>query len=59
MNGANYLLDTNIVLYLLEGDKVLADLLGNRAPFISYVTEMELLGSPQLNSEEEKKIQTF
>ncbi len=56
MSGTNYLLDTNIILYLLGGDKVLADILNTKTPYISYITEMELLGSPQLDSAEEKKI---
>ena len=59
MSGTNYLLDTNIILYLLGGDKVLADILNTRTPYISYITEMELLGSPQINSMEEKNIQSF
>jgi predicted nucleic acid-binding protein len=33
MSGNNYLLDTNIVLYLLGGDKVLAEIIGNKAPY--------------------------
>lgn len=59
MSGNNYLLDTNIVLYLLGGDKVLAEILGTKTPFVSYITEMELLGSPQVNLTEEKLIKTF
>ena len=59
MNGTDYLLDTNIVLYLLGGDKALADILNNKKPYLSFITEMELLGSPQLGLEEEKKIQSF
>lgn len=59
MNGNNYLLDTNIILYLLGGDKVLADILNTKAPYVSYITEMELLGSPQITSVEQKKIEKF
>ena len=32
MSGNNYLLDTNIVLYLLSGDTVLAGIINNRKP---------------------------
>ena len=59
MSGNNYLLDTNIVLYLLGGDKVLAGILGAKSPYVSYITEMELLGSPILNATEEKEIKSF
>jgi predicted nucleic acid-binding protein len=59
MNGNNYLLDTNIVLYLLGGDKILAEILGNKTPFVSYISEMELLGSPKINTAEEKQIKNF
>ena len=59
MSGNNYLLDTNIVLYLLSGDKILAEIIGAKVPYVSYITEMELLGSPQLNSAEEKQVRNF
>lgn len=59
MSGNNYLLDTNIVLYLLGGDKVLAGILGVTPPHVSYITEMELLGSPVMNATEEKQIRNF
>jgi predicted nucleic acid-binding protein len=59
MSGSNFLLDTNIVLYLLGGDKVLASILGTRQPYISFITEMELLSSPKLTAAEEKIIKNF
>lgn len=59
MSGNNYLLDTNIVLYLLGGDKVLAEIIGNTQPYISFITEMELLSNPQMTAAEEKKILNF
>lgn len=59
MSGNKYLLDTNIILYLLAGDKVLAEIIGNRTPYISFITEMELLSNPQMKAGEEKFIQAF
>src|ERR1700728_1316405 len=59
MSGNSYLLDTNIVLYLLGGDKVLAGILGTRTPHVSYITEMELLSSPKLSVAEEKVVKHF
>ncbi|MEO8853347.1 MAG: PIN domain-containing protein [Ginsengibacter sp.] len=33
--------------------------MNNKKNYLSFITEMELLGSPQLGLEEEKKIQSF
>ena len=59
MSGNSYLLDTNVVLYLLGGDKVLAEIIGNKTPYLSFITEMELLGNPQMKASEEKHILSF
>jgi len=59
MAGNNFLLDTNIVLYLLGGDQVLAGILGTRIPYVSYITEMELLSNPNLTIAEESSIKNF
>ena len=42
MNGTNIFVDTNICIYLLNGDEVIGDMLNNRNLFISIITEMEL-----------------
>lgn len=42
MNGNNLLVDTNIVIYLLSGDKTIADLLDKKKIYISFITEIEL-----------------
>ncbi|MBI5858393.1 MAG: type II toxin-antitoxin system VapC family toxin [Sphingobacteriales bacterium] len=59
MSGNNYLLDTNIILYLLGGDKILAEIIGNKTPYISFITEMELLANPQIKPSEDKIIRDF
>jgi len=43
MNGNKLFLDTNIVLYLLNGDETLAELLNEKQLYISVITELELL----------------
>jgi predicted nucleic acid-binding protein len=43
MNGNNIFVDTNIILYLLNGDKTLAELLQGKMIYISFITELELL----------------
>jgi len=48
MNGNSLLIDTNIALYLLDGDQTLADILDGRDVYISFITELELLGYQEL-----------
>jgi predicted nucleic acid-binding protein len=59
MNGNNLLLDTNIVLYFLNGDKTLIPILEDKSLFISFITQLELLSYNELSSEEIESIQLF
>lgn len=59
MNGNKLLLDTNIVLYLLNGDTTLAELLNNKQLYISIISELELLAFKDLTKKEEKIIIDF
>ena len=59
MNGSNILVDTNIILYLLGGDKTIIPLLQNKKIFISFITELELLSFKKLSENEEKIIKSF
>jgi predicted nucleic acid-binding protein len=59
MSGNSYLVDTNIVLYLLAGDKRLADILNDQVIFISFITELELLGFRGLTKQSDKIIKEF
>lgn len=49
MSGTNVLLDTNIVLYLLNGSDELEHLLQDTNIFISVITKVELLCHPALD----------
>lgn len=42
MSGIEILIDTNICIYLLNGDLVLGNLVQDQTIFISVITEMEL-----------------
>ncbi|MGB5024099.1 MAG: hypothetical protein WBO44_02060 [Saprospiraceae bacterium] len=44
MNGDNIQIDTNIAFYLLSGDRVVAEILDSKNVYISFITELELLG---------------
>jgi predicted nucleic acid-binding protein len=57
MNGIDYLIDTNIMVYLLQGNPCVQHFAQEDMLAISCVTEMELLGRFQI-SEKEKNIIT-
>ena len=59
MNGNNILLDTNIVLYLLDGEDTLIPLLEEKNLFLSFITQLELLSSKYLKPEDISKIKQF
>ncbi len=59
MNGNNILLDTNIVLYLLGGEETLITLLEEKNLFLSFITQLELLGARNLRSDDILKIKEF
>jgi len=59
MNGNNVLLDTNIVLYLLNGEETLIPLLEEKNLFLSFITQLELLGNRNLNPTDTLKIKQF
>lgn len=59
MNGNKLFLDTNIILYLLNGDETLAKLLNEKQFYISVITELELLAFKGITAKEEKIIKQF
>ena len=59
MNGTNILLDTNIVLYLLNGEETIIPLLDEKNLFLSFITQLELLGNQHLKPGDILKIKQF
>ncbi len=59
MNGDRVVIDTNIALYLLNGDRELADMLFGKQLIMSNITRMELLGFPDLTKAELARIEVF
>lgn len=59
MNGNSIVLDTNIALYLLNGDEKLASILDGMQLFVSVITEIELLGYLGLSASDKTKIKSF
>jgi len=58
MNG-NLILDTNIVIYALQGDHPIANLIEGEKLSISFITEIELLSWPRLNEKDTGLIREF
>lgn len=59
MNGNNVLLDTNIVLYFMNGEETLFPLLEEKNIFLSFISQLELLGSKTMDPEDVQKIKNF
>ena len=59
MSGNSLFLDTNIILYLLNGDETLAELLDEKQLYISVITELELLAYKGITTEEDIIIKDF
>jgi len=55
MNGSDYLIDTNILIYIIKGNPKVMYFAKSEILAISYITEMEMLGKFQI-SETEKQI---
>lgn len=59
MSGNKLFLDTNIILYLLNGDITLAESLNEKQLFVSVITELELLAYKDITSKESEIIKDF
>ena len=59
MSGTSVVLDTNVCLYLLNGDRQLAEMLEQRPLRISQITRMELLSYSGITKDELKRVLVF
>ncbi len=59
MNGRSFLVDTNIALYLLAGDSTITNILDNSTIYLSFITQLELLGYNGITIAEQKKVRNF
>ncbi len=59
MNGNSVVLDTNIVLYLLNGDKILSELLYQKKIYLSFISQLELLGYRGINAKQQLQVSKF
>jgi len=59
MNGNKMVIDSNIALYLLDGDEILKEYLEDKAFYLSSITELELLSFKGITETEETAIEFF
>jgi predicted nucleic acid-binding protein len=59
MSGNSVVLDTNIVLYLLNGDQVLSELLDRKKLYLSFISQLELLGFKGITLKQQLAISKF
>jgi predicted nucleic acid-binding protein len=56
MSGKEILVDTNIILYLLNGSDTLEEVLQGKDVYISFITELELIGIKNITLKEKHQI---
>ncbi len=59
MNGSSLIIDTNIALYLLGGDRTLSEVLDGETIYFSFISELELLSYQGLTEAERKVVNQF
>jgi len=59
MSGNRFLLDTNAVLYILNGDETLINFLFEKELYLSVISEMELLSYKNITAKEQQTIEQF
>lgn len=59
MNGNKVFADTNILLYFLNGEEEVIEILSDKELFISFITELEMLAFPSQTADSELIIKGF
>lgn len=59
MNGNSLLLDTNIILYFLNGERTLIPILNEKNLYVSFITQLELLSYKEITKTDTKNINDF
>ena len=59
MNGNKFFLDTNIILYILAGDKIIARYLYEQSLYTSIICEIELLSFKDITAKDQQQIKNF
>lgn len=56
MSGNKLFVDTNILLYFLNGDQEVIEMISDKDLIISFITELELLSFPKISVDSEETI---
>ena len=59
MNGISIICDTNPLIYLLDGNKAIAQFLDNKQLYLSVITELELFGKQNLSKNDNELIDSL
>ena len=59
MSGIDYLIDTNILIYMVQGNPEVEYFAGEERLAISYITEMEALGKYGISTHEKQIMSGF
>ena len=59
MKGKEILVDTNIIIYLLQGNDTLENVLQGKELYVSFITELELFGLYSAPDGYEKKVEAL
>ena len=59
MSGNSFIVDTNIILYVLSGNKELAEMIDSKEIYVSFITELELLGYKGIEKKDKHIIKQF
>jgi len=56
MSGNKLFVDTNILLYFLNGDQEVIEMLSDKEIIISFINELEMLSFPKISPDSEETI---
>lgn len=56
MSGNKLFVDTNILLYFLDGDQEVIEMISDKELVISFINELELLSFPKISADSEETI---
>ena len=59
MNGISIICDTNPLIYMLDGNKPIAQFLDNKQLYLSVITELELFGKQNLSTYDNELIKSL
>ncbi len=59
MSGSKLLMDSNVIMYLINGDADIAEIINGKQVYLSFISQLELLGYNGITDEERDRIKAF